>query len=404
MGSNIDYYEKLNTYVAGGSGTGSKKARLLPEEPSVIVRGKGCRVWDADGRQFIDYRNGLGPVTLGYCHPEVNEAVKKQLEKGIVFGHPGILEAEAAERLCETIPCAEKIRFIKTGGEAVAACIKIARAATGREHVVQIGYNGWLNVLSAGARVNPRDTSEGVPKGIAESLSKLHHTVGWNDCDTVEKLFDAYPGEIAALVVASDYARMEDGTKFYPFLREITKINGSVLIFDEIVTGFRIAKAGAQEYFHVVPDMAVFAKGMANGMPLAAYCGKAELMNEVDKGTSISSTYAGEQLSLAATMAVLDIYQKNDVVGYLKKTGARLWGEVNALFKKYDIPLSYQGFPQCPALVADGDAAGLVDEYHRSSYGNGVSLYNVNYVNFSHGDHDVEETVERLEKAVSSIG
>jgi glutamate-1-semialdehyde 2,1-aminomutase len=400
MKTNKSILEKLEKYVAGGSSTGSKRARLMPEEPAAIARGRGCRVWDIDGREFIDYRNGLGPVTLGYCYPDIDEAVSRQLKKGIVFGHPGIMEAQTAEKLCSVIPCAEKIRFIKTGGEALAACIKIARAATGKERIIQIGYNGWLNVLSPGAMANPRDKADGVPKGVPAPLGALHHTVPWNDRKTVKKIYDAYPGEIAAVVVASDYAGMAKGVEFYPFLREITRNNESILIFDEIVTGFRISRAGAQEYFKVTPDMAVFAKGMANGMPLAAYCGSADLMDEVDRGTAISSTYGGEQLSLAAASAVLDVYEKHDVVGHLKKTGEKLWNRVNGLFREHGISLAYEGFPQCPAISGD---AGLVDEFHRKAYEYGVSLYNVSYVNFSHKDKDISETVDKLEKALSHI-
>ena len=142
MKSNQEYRAILDQYIPWGSSTCSKRARFMPEEPAVIVRGKGCRVWDADGREFIDFRNSLGPITLGYCYEPVNEAVKEQLDKGIVFGYPSPLEAEVAELVCHTIPCAEKARFLKTGGEAIAAVIKSARCVSGHDHVIQIGYNG----------------------------------------------------------------------------------------------------------------------------------------------------------------------------------------------------------------------------------------------------------------------
>jgi glutamate-1-semialdehyde 2,1-aminomutase len=401
VSKNAEIYEILEKYIAGGSSTGSKRATLFPEEPSVIVRGKGCRVWDADGNEYIDYRNSLGPVTLGYCYPEVNEAIRKQLDEGIIYGHPGILEARTAEKLCSIIPCAEKVRFLKTGGEAVAACIKLARAFTGREQIIQIGYNGWLNVLSMGARANPRDTVEGVPLGISNGLSKLHHTVKWNDPDTIDTLFKAYNGQIAAVVIASEYENIEKGREFYPFLREITEKNGALLIFDEIVTGFRIALAGAQEYFNVIPDLSVFAKGMANGMPLSVFCGRADVMDMILKGASISSTYGGEQLSLAAALAVIDIYKREDVIGYLKENGSMLWSEVNSIFLEKGLPIEYKGMGQCPVMTCTDDD--VKERFMRRAYANGISLYGVNYINFSHKEKDISETIDRLGKAASEV-
>ncbi|MBN1623107.1 MAG: aminotransferase class III-fold pyridoxal phosphate-dependent enzyme [Clostridia bacterium] len=404
MNNNEYYYKKLERYVAGGSSTGSKRARLIPEEPMVIERGKGCRVYDANGREFIDFRNSLGPVTLGYSHPEVNEAIIRQLEKGIVYGHPGVLEAEAAEKICGIIPCAEKVRFLKTGGEAVAACIKLARSYTGRKRIIQIGYNGWLNTLGSGARVNPRDRAEGVPKGIVEELSFLHHTVEWNDTSTIDELFELHQGEIAAIIVAADYKGMEDGAEFYPYLRKICNENETVLVFDEIVTGFRVALGGVSEYFNVTPDLAVFAKGMANGMPLSVFCGKNEIMDEITKGASVSSTYGGEQLSLAAALKVIEIYQREDVTGYLTNEGARLWNEVNKLFMSRGIGLSYKGLGPCPIIVSDNPRdINLIDDFFRKAFAIGISLYNVSYINYSHKKSDIEEVLEKLDNVISSM-
>ena len=404
MNNNEYYFNKLERYVAGGSSTGSKKARLIPEEPMVIESGKGCRVSDANGREFIDFRNSLGPVTLGYSHPEVNEAIIRQLEKGIVYGHPGVLEAEAAEKLCGIIPCAEKVRFLKTGGEAVAACIKLARAFTGRKRIIQIGYNGWLNTLGSGARVNPREKAEGIPKGIADELSMLHHNVEWNDVSTIRELFDAYQNEIAALVVAADYEEMEKGREFYPFLREICTKNKTVLVFDEIVTGFRIAMGGVSEHFGVTPDLAVYAKGIANGMPLSVFGGKCEIMDEINRGASISSTYGGEQLSLAAALKVIEIYERDDVIGYLMEQGRSLWDQINAMFRKKGIGLEFKGMGPCPRLVQRSSAEpDITDRFFRKSFASGISLYTVSYINHSHRKNDIEETIQKLEIAMDSM-
>ncbi|MHA1570536.1 MAG: aspartate aminotransferase family protein [Alphaproteobacteria bacterium] len=375
----------------------------MPDEPGVIVRGKGCRVWDADDRQYIDFRNGLGPVTLGYQFPAVDQAIREQLARGIVFGHPHPLECEVAERLCEMIPCADQARFLKTGGEAIAACVKIARQYTGRDHVIHVGYNGWLNSLAARGQSLPGQAASSVPPGVPQSLSALHHACGWNDIEAVEKVFAEFNDQIAALVVAADYANMAAGKTFYPALRQLTEKHNALLIFDEIVTGFRIALAGAQEYFNVTPDLAVFAKGMANGMPLSVYLGKKDIMASLNSAI-VSSTYGGETLSLAAARACLDIYRSEDVIGHLWRQGEKMWGGVNKLFAGRGIPVAFEGFWPCPQIRFQADAPqDLPEKFFRAAYHNGVSLYYVPYVNYSHTDEDIAEALRRIEQALSEI-
>lgn len=393
--------EKMERVIPWGSSTCSKKAKLCPEEPGVIVRGKGCRVWDADGREFIDFRNGLGPITLGYGFPQVDSAIRTQLESGIVFGHPHPLEGEVAEKLIARIPCADQARFLKTGGEALAACIRLARHFTGRDHIVQIGYNGWLNSVASGARVLPgSDSPVNVPPpGVPQSLSDLHHSCPWNNLDALDALLTAHNGAVAAIVVAADYATMAAGREFYPALRTRADKSGALLIFDEIVTGFRIAVGGAQEYFGVTPDLAVFSKGIANGMPLSAYVGRRDVMSALDK-VIVSSTFGGETLSLAAARAVMRIYSEQDVISHLWRQGQTLWEGLNALFRSHEIPAEARGFWPCPALIFSGlDKADTRERFLRAAYRNGISLYDVSYVNLSHSDSDIAEALERLEAA-----
>ena len=230
--TNQQWFDRLENTMPYGSSTSSKSARLMPEEPAVMMRGKGCRVWDAEGREFIDFKNGLGPVTLGYCFPAINDAVKAQLENGIVFGTPTSLECEVSELMCQIIPCAEQAKFLKTGGEACAACIRLARAYTGKDHIIQIGYNGWLNTLGSGARILPSQEAVAAHKlpGVPECISNLFHTAHWNDEQGIKELFDEFDGKIAAVIVSMDYANAEAGKTFYPFLRQITEKNGALLI------------------------------------------------------------------------------------------------------------------------------------------------------------------------------
>ncbi|OGV51680.1 MAG: hypothetical protein A2017_10150 [Lentisphaerae bacterium GWF2_44_16] len=395
-------FKNSTNYLACGSSTGSKIPAIEDAEPAAIVRGKGCRVWDADGNEYIDYRNGLGPVTLGYAISEINDAIKAQLDNGIIYGHPHILEGKAAEALTEVIPCAERVRFLKTGGEAIAACIKIARAATGRNKIVQCGYNGWLNTLSAPGGTVPAGIANSQPlKGIPKAISDLHKSLPWADNAAWEKLFAEEGKEIAAIVVASNYTDMEKGKNFFPFLRKLTQKYGSLMIVDEIVTGFRLAMGGAHEYFNFMPDMAVFAKGCANGMPISAYLGKAELI-ESARSIGISSTYGGETLSLASLKATVAFYKKNNVIAHIWKNSGRLWPEVNKLFENYKISASFKGLSVCPQLVFEGDAAKLSVPFFKNCYLNGISLYNVSYVNYSHKDKDIDETIEKIGRSIES--
>ncbi len=394
-----DKYEESLSFLPAGSSTNSKAPKLKPEEPALIVRGNGCRVYDVDGNEYIDYRNGLGPVSLGYNIPEVNNAIIEQLNNGIIFGQPHPLEGEVAEMLVEMIPCAEKVRFLKTGGEAIAACIKIARNATNRNVVLQCGYNGWLNSLSLAGNLPPGIAVSQPTRGVPPELAKLHRSLPWGDVDKWQKTFDEYGKDIAAVVIACSYLNIERGKEFLPAIRKLTKDNGTLMIMDEIVTGFRLAIGGAHEYFGIDPDMAVFAKGLANGMPLSVYTGKKELIDSAPK-IAISSTFGGETLSLAAVKAVLKIYKEQNVVNHLWTMGKHLWTNVNELLKKYNVKAVVSGYPVCPQFVFEKPEE--QEKFFRRCYANGVSFYLVSYVNFSHKQNDVDETLARVEQAMKN--
>jgi glutamate-1-semialdehyde 2,1-aminomutase len=375
--------------------------RLEGDEPALIVRGRGCRVWDVDGNEYIDFRGGLGPVSLGYAVAEINAAIAQQLEDGIVFGQPHPLEGEVAALLRDAVPCAQKCRFLKTGGEAVAACIKIARAATGRDLIAHCGYNGWLSSIARPRGKVPAGIAAARPQnGIPARLADLHVSLPWAAHGEWKDLFASRGKEIAAVVVACDYAEMEKAREFLPFLRDVTRTNGSLLVFDEIVTGFRLALGGAQEYFKVTPDLAAVGKGMANGMPLSAYAGRADLM-ESAPGLGISSTFGGETLSLAAARATLRFYREHAVIAHLWRTGEEIWTRVQALMRDRGVSVRIQGLPVCPQLSFDSPERH--DAFFRAAYRNGLSLYDVSYVTWSHREEDVAETLERFDRVAEEL-
>ncbi|WP_309104072.1 aminotransferase class III-fold pyridoxal phosphate-dependent enzyme [Microbacterium sp.] len=384
-----------------GSSTNSKAPALLPDEPEVIVRGRGCRVWDDRGREFIDYRNALGPITLGYADPRVDAAITKQLADGILFGHPHPLETTTAELFCALVPGAEAARFLKTGGEALAAVIRIARAFTGRDRVVQIGYNGWLNSLADGARVLPGTVSASV-SGVPAALAALHHQVDWEDRDRLRALFAERGGDIALVLVAADYTALPDVVDFYRFLRDLAAEHGALLAYDEMVTGFRVAMGGMAEATGVHPDLSVFGKGVANGMPLAVYCGRRDVLGVLDRGeVVVSSTYGGETLSLAAATATMTALRDDGVLPRLRESGTRLRDGLNAVFTAAGLDIRAQGHPACPQFVAQDEQ--MLRAFLRAAFRHGLSFYRVVYVNAAHTDADIEETLRRAAAAAAEV-
>ncbi len=393
-------YKESLKYLAAGSSTGSKRPSFKNVEPALFVKGKGCRVWDADGNEYIDFRSGIGPVSLGYSNSDVDNAIKNQMNNGIVFGYPHPLEGEVARILTENIPCAEKVRFLKTGGEAVAACIKIARAATGRNKIVQCGYNGWLNSLSTGGFMPVGIANSQPLKGVPIQMACLHSYLPWGQIEKWEESFKTEGKEIAAVVIACNYEAMEKGTEFLPALRALTQKYGILMVMDEIVTGFRLAIGGAHEYFKFIPDLAAFGKGLANGMPVTVYAGKSELL-EMSHEIGISSTFGGETLSLAAVKATVEFYRKHNVINHLWEIGSLLQEGINELFKNYGFPGELKGFPVCPLFTFKENTAR--DEFFKNCYMEGVSFYNVPYVTYAHKTKDIAEALKRVATVLERI-
>jgi len=318
--------------IPTGTQTFSKGRFLYPTGmPLYIERGKGSHVWDVDGNEYIDFVSGLCPIILGYCDPDVDSAVKAQMESGVIFSLPHRLEIEVSEKLCEIIPCAEMVRFGKNGSDATAGAVRLARAYTGRDHIITVAghYHGWADwYIGITAR------NAGVPQAIRE----LTHTFEYNDIDSLHALFRQYPNQVACVIMEPmSLTWPEDG--FLEAVKELTHKNGAILIFDEVITGLRMAMGGAQEYFGVIPDIACFGKAIANGYPLSAVVGKSDIMSYFGK-VHFSFTNGGECLSLAASKATLEKMERDSVVDALKLSGA-------VIFRWFmdHTPVSYSGPP-----------------------------------------------------------
>ncbi len=303
-----------------GSQTFSKSLTQYPKgvSPFFIEKGKGAKVWDVDGNEYIDFVSSLAAVTLGYCDEDVDKAVQEQMKNGVIFSLPHRLEMEVAEKLIEIIPCAQKVRFAKNGTDATSASIRIARAYTGREHIAVCGYHGWQDWY-----IGSTTRDLGVPKAVKE----LTHKFEYNNIKSLEKIFQE--NDLACVIMEPMNVEYPQNN-FLEKVKELTHKNNALLIFDETITGFRYALGGAQELFNVVPDLATFGKGMANGYPLSAVVGSNEVMQKVED-IFFSGTFGGETLSLAATSRVIDKYKQAKVTEHFSEMGVYLLEQLNQL-------------------------------------------------------------------------
>ena len=317
---------RASVVIPGGTSTGSKRPESLYGDgplgdtmPTHYARARGCSLFLIDGDrelEVVDCTMALGSVAIGYADSHVTNAVIQAASLGNVGGMPNALEVSVAERLCDFIPCAEQVRFMKTGAEAVAAAVRIARTYTARDRVVCAGYFGWQDWASAA------DVA-GVPAGARADVVR----VAFDDVAALERAVTDAGQTLAAIVIEPVVERMPS-PEWIARARALATDAGAVLVFDEMKTGFRLKPGGYGEAVGVEPDLAVFGKAMANGFPIAAVVGRADVMDAARR-TWISSTLAGESVSLAATHAVLDWHEKNDVCATLATIGASMRAAVD---------------------------------------------------------------------------
>lgn len=321
-----------------GSQTFSKSRTQYPYgiSPYFIERGKGSRVWDVDGNEYIDFINGLASITLGHCDPDVMSAVRAQLEEGTIFSLPHPIEISVAEKIAEMVPCADMVRYAKNGSDATAGAIRLARAYTKRDHVAVCGYHGWQDWYIGSTTRN---------LGVPEAVRQLTHTFPYNDLAALEVLLNGRKDEIAAIILEPMNA-VQPQPGYLEGVQALAKRHGAVLVFDETITGFRYANGGAQELFGVTPDLATFGKGVANGYPLSVVAGRGDIMRLMEE-IFFSFTFGGETLSLAAASATLDKLRREPVTATLRQRGEVLLTGVRRLIERHGLD---------GVLSASGDA------------------------------------------------
>ena len=345
----LELKKKIHQLIPGGCHTYAKGDDQFPEfNPPYIARGAGCRVWDVDGNEYIEYGMGLRAVTLGHAYPAIVMAACQQMWKGSNFARPASIELEAAEAFLKVVPGAEMVKFAKNGSDVTSAAIKLARAYTGRDMVAIcidhpfFSVDDWFIGTTA------------VNAGVPQSIQELTVGFQFNNIESVRSLFDQYPGQLAALIM-----EIEKNEPVNPhFLRELQhlcKLNGTVFILDEMITGFRWHFGGAQTLYNIVPDLSTFGKAMGNGFAIAALAGKREIMelgglyHDQERVFLLSTTHGAENHALAAFIAVVKEYQEKDIIGHMQEQGERLRAGLEHSIAVHGLQdyVGIQGFPVC---------------------------------------------------------
>ncbi len=359
--------------------------------PKYLARGMGSHVWDVDGNEFIDYPMGLGPITLGHGHPAVVEAVTRTVRDGTAFSLMHPLEITLAEKIRQIVPCAQGdggVRFGKNGSDATSACIRAARAKTGRTFIARHGYHGWQD-WSIEATYGMR------AKGVPAEVMALTTTFPYNDLAALEALLASKP-HAAVIMEPVNLTRPKPG--YLEGVRELATRCGAVLIFDEVITGFRYARGGAQEYFGVTPDLCAMGKGCANGLPMAIVCGKREFMVPFEE-IFFSFTFGGETLGLAATLATIEVMERENYWDHVWRQGARLQDGFNTLATEFalDAFARCQGLPPWTivTMVDHGRWTGLQLKslFQQEMLRRGILFSGSQFLSLAHSDTDIARTL-----------
>lgn len=316
--------ERLHAMIPGGAHTYAKGDDQYPENLApVISHGRGAHVWDVDGNEYIEYGSGLRAVSLGHVHPRVSEAARREIDRGANFVRPSIVEERAAERFLATVPTAEMVKFAKNGSDATTAAVRLARAATGRPLVAICGDHAFFSIDDWFIGTTPMSA------GIPGEITDLTVSFPYGDLPATEKMLQDNAGRIACLILEAS-TQHEPPPGYLVGLRELTTRYGCVLIFDEIITGFRWSEAGAQGLYGVTPDLSTFGKALGNGFAVSALAGKRELMELGGLRTGgervflLSTTHGAETHSLAAAIAVMETYTEEGISARLQVLGERL--------------------------------------------------------------------------------
>lgn len=400
--------KKATRLISGGAHTYSKGDDQFPANaPKIIDRGFGCKLWDVDGNEFTDFAMSLGTVILGHAYEPVLKAVRHELDRGVNFCRPSLIEGELAELLVDIIPSAEMVKFGKNGSDAVTAAVKLARAYTGRKYVARCSADAFNSIHDWFIG------STALTRGIPVEVQQLTLKYNYNDIASCQKLIDEHPGEIACFLL-EPLSFHEPKDNFLEELKQLCEKNGALLIFDEVVSGFRFSLGGAQELTKVVPHLSAFGKAMANGFSVSALVGQREFMrlggieHEQERVFLLSTTHGGETHSLAASIACINEIRNNNVIDYFWQSGKQFMESVLNAAKEVGAEkyIDVSGYSVKPAISLK-DESGEISMTARTLFLQETvarGLLIPYYVpSFAHKQHDIEFATDCIRGALLEL-
>ena len=419
MGLSEELFDRAVKVIPGGVNSPVRAYGAIGIAPIFIDRADGCHIYDVDGKEYVDYIDSWGPMILGHNFPEVKESVLKACEKGLSFGCATAIEVEMAEFICDHIPHVDMVRMVNSGTEAVMSAVRVARGFTGKNKIIKFAgcYHGHSDAMlvSAGSGVMTSGVpdSAGVPKGCTEDTM----TAVYNDLDSVRALMEQADGQTAAVIVEAVGANMgvvPPKKGFLEGLRKLCDEYGALLIFDEVITGFRLAFGGAAEYFGVTPDLVTYGKIIGAGMPVGAYGGRREIMELVSPVGKVyqAGTLSGNPIAMAAGLTQLKyLYEHQEIYKNLEEKGKRLYGGMEKILAEKNLPYHINHVSSLGSLffteqeVVDYTSAKSSDtkafsEYFKGMLAQGIhmapSQFEAMFLSVAHTDEIIDKTLEAV--------
>ncbi len=400
----LEIFEEACQLVPGGVLGARKPTDFIPGEyPIFLESGKGCRLTDVDGNEFVDFMCGYGPIILGYREEEVDEAVIKQIrEKGFCFSLTQPFQNQLAKKLTQIVPCAELSIFLKTGSDATTASIRIARAYTGKLKIMRCGYHGWHDWCV--------EIKGGIPKKLYEDVFEFPY----NNLQELEKLMETHGNDTAAIIMTPfghpNHEKMQEPAPgFLEGVREIADRYGAVLIYDEIRTGFRLRMGGAQELYGVTPDLTVLGKAIANGYPISVVTGKKEIMSAASDKLFISSTFFPNSEGFVAALKTIEILERDKVLEDIWEKGDKFIGKIRELLDKYTVGAELTGVGPMFYITFERDQTGSYKAKRKDFYtqlirkGFFFSPYHHAYICYRHTQEDLNMTLTAIEESLAYL-
>jgi glutamate-1-semialdehyde 2,1-aminomutase len=419
-------FQKAKAHIPGGVNSPVRAGKAVGIDPPFIAKAEGCVLWDADGNEYIDYVCSWGPLILGHAHPAIVDAIKETAERGTSYGAPTELEVKMAQTIVEMVPSIEMVRMVNSGTEATMSAIRLARGYTGREKLIKFDgcYHGHADSLlvSAGSGI----ATLGIPgsPGVPKDLAKHTISLPYNDLEALTDAFGKFGPEIAAVIVEPIPGNMGvivPDEAFLKGLREITLDHGAILIFDEVISGFRVAPGGAQELYGIKPDLTCLGKIIGGGLPVGAYGGKKEIMISMAPEGNVyqAGTLSGNPLAMAAGLATLKLLKQGDVYKKLEMRGNMLFSGLGKAAQNAGVSTVVNHIGSMGSLfftatpVTDFDGArtsneNLFKRYFTGMLGSGIYLapspYEATFLSVAHSEEIIEKTIECATVVFRSLG